>query len=276
MSKSQTKASDLTLFSALDSDKYEKFVLPFIFFPLASNEDVRVEVHLKNYDSFIESNAGGLQILEQQFGNRFAIHPLKGKYFNILPCGSTSRFFTEPIFRSKWTKISDIDLMHVENHLVNDFDELEKEKPSDTYFALKRGQHKKISGTLCVKTSEFYSSEWRQNLESYFQNVVEEDKLRKKTHPFDQPLYYHDEFVNYDLIIPVHGLPSSIEGKNVRPIQGIHISPNRPPYPEFEGCATWGITEERKKAIQGLMSSQAFSELLPHLAQEMNELLEKI
>lgn len=276
MTNSSSMERDLTLFSALDNAKYEKFVLPFIYFPLAANEDVKVEVHIKNLQSFQETYGEGLEILKNHFGSRFALHRLHGEYFDILPCGSTSRFFTKPIFQSKWTKISDIDLMHVENHVVNDFEELERLKPSDAYFALKRKQGDKISGTLCVKTKQFYTSDWKTHLQSYFKTIVAEDKLRKRKPPFNQPYYYHDEFVNYDLIVPIHGLPSVIEGIDVRPIQGIHISPNRPPYAEYEGCATWGITEERKEAILTLMSNDIFLELKPHLNDEMISLLERI
>ena len=41
----------LTLFSVIDNEKYEKFVIPFIFFPLITNDDVQVEIRVKNYSN---------------------------------------------------------------------------------------------------------------------------------------------------------------------------------------------------------------------------------
>ena len=45
---------ELTLFSVIDDKKYEKYVIPFIYFPLATNINVKVEVAVKNYSEFIK------------------------------------------------------------------------------------------------------------------------------------------------------------------------------------------------------------------------------
>ena len=270
--------SDLTLFSVIDNEKYEKFVIPFIFFPLASNYNVKVEVHVKSFSDFMLRYADALELLEMYFPKRFALHPLEGEYFNVVPCGSTARFFTKPFTTSKWTKISDIDIMHVEGNLVEDFDALERLAPSAPYFALQRQGKSKLSGTMCVKTQVFYSQQWERHVASYIQDVWENNKFRDKKPPFDEAQYYYDEFVNYDLVVPVHGLPEVINNHDVRPIQGIHISPNRPayPFPCQPDFPTWEITDERKKRTLDLMSTRMFKALSNFINSDMMNLLNQI
>ena len=87
--------------------------------------------------------------------------------------------------------------------------------------------------------------------------------------------------------MPVHGLPVKLERVNealetqsvdVRPIQGIHISPNRPPYatlanPNFPD---WEITPEKKQIIKELMSLRMFEALSPFIDEEMLNLFKMI
>tara|TARA_B110000902_G_scaffold222649_1_gene258957 strand:+ start:237 stop:1061 length:825 start_codon:yes stop_codon:yes gene_type:complete len=268
----------LTLFSVIDNEKYEKFVIPFIFFPLITNDDVQVEIRVKNYSNFLEKYKDALALLEAYFPKRYLIKPLQGYFFETLPCGSTARFYLIPELKSKWTKITDIDIMHIQKDLVKDFDELEKLSPESNYFALKRRESDKVSGTMCVKTEAFYSEEWKENLDNYMEQIRLQDKWVKKFPPFDAPHYYYDEFVNYDLVVPVHGLPITLEGVNVRPIQGIHISPNRPPYPTLANpnFPDWEITDEKKKRIQELMSLRMFEALSPFIDEEMINLFKMI
>jgi len=270
--------NDLTLFSVIDSEKYEKFVIPFIFFPLLTNENVRVEVRVKNCSKFLEKNADALALLEIYFPSRFLIKPLEGKFFEILPCGSTARFYLIPELKSKWTKITDIDIMHIQKDIVKDFDELEKLSPESTYFALKRNQSDKVSGTMCVKTEDFYTKEWSENLDNYMEQICTEDKWSKRLPPFDAPHYYYDEFVNYDLVVPVHGIPVKLENVDVRPIQGIHMSPNRPAYPTLANphFPDWEITDKRKKDIQEIMSLRMYKALSSFMGEEILNLFKMI
>ena len=270
--------NDLTLFSVIDNEKYEKFVIPFIFFPLLTNDNVKVEIRIKNINKFLIKYHDALELLDMYFPKRYLLLPLEGEYVNILPCGSTARFYLTPELKSKWTKICDIDIMHVQSNIVDEFEELEKLSPESTYFALKRNQSDKLSGTMCVKTESFYSEEWKENLACYMQEITTFDKWIKKIPPFDASHYYYDEFVNYDLVIPVHGLPVTIENVDVRPIQGIHMSPNRPPYktlanPHFPD---WEITDEKKVKIQDIMGLRMFKALCQFMDKEIINLFKMI
>jgi hypothetical protein len=270
--------NDLTLFSVIDNEKYEKFVIPFIFFPLITNDNVRVEIRIKNCSKFLVKNNNALGLLDMYFPKRYVILPLEGEYLDILPCGSTARFYLTPELKSYWTKITDIDIMHIQSHIVREFDELEKLSPESTYFALKRNQSDKLSGTMCVKTASFYSEEWKKHVDSYMKEITAQDKWSKKLPPFDAPHYYYDEFVNYDLVVPVHGLPVKLENVDVRPIQGIHMSPNRPAYktlanPHFPD---WEITPEKKNRIEEIMSYRMFKALAQFMDDEILALFNMI
>lgn len=270
--------NDLTLFSVIDNEKYEKFVIPFIFFPLITNDNVKVEIRIKNINKFLIKYYDALELLDMYFPKRYLLLPLEGEYVDIVPCGSTARFYLTPELKSKWTKICDIDIMHVQSNIIDDFEELERLSPESTYFALKRNQSDKLSGTMCVRTESFYTKEWKQHLASYMEKISELDKWVKKIPPFDAAHYYHDEFVNYDLVIPVHGLPVEIENADVRPIQGIHMSPNRPAYappwqPDFPD---WEITDEKKAKIQEIMGLRMFQALCQFMDEEIINLFKKI
>ncbi len=272
--------TELTLFSVIDKEDYEKFVIPFIFFPLVTNSDVKVEVLIKNYDSFITDNEDAISLLELWFPKRFLIRSLEGEYFNVIPCGSTARFYLQPQLKSKWTKITDVDIMHIEGGVVSEFERLEQEHPQNAYFALKRPESNKLSGTMCVKTDAFYTREWEYHVEQYIEDVWTNNKYTQKKPPFNEPHYYYDEFVNYDLVIPVHGLPEKVKQNDLamRPIQGIHMSLNRPAYappwqPDFPD---WGITPERKESMNQLRNTRQYEVLSRYFHESMNEMLNRI
>lgn len=277
---------ELTLFSVIDDKKYEKYVIPFIYFPLATNINVKVEVAVKNYSEFIKENADAIDLLEMWFPKQFAIHPIESEYWNVIPCGSTARFYMKPqSFRTTYTKITDIDIMHIDKNIVNHFLSLDLHFPhlsESPYLALKRKDASKLSGTMCVRTMEFYTKEWEEHVAKYMEDVWEYSKFSQKLPPFDQPHYYYDEYVNWDLVVPVHGKPDKRnEGFSddvIRPIQGVHISPNRPAYapkwqPDFPD---WGITEERKERMNEIRKTRQYQIISMMFTQEMRDLLDQI
>ena len=80
-----TNIQKLTLFSVIDNEKYEKFVIPFIFFPLITNDNVQVEIRVKNSKKFFEKYNDALALLDMYFPNRILIKPLEGSFFEVLP-----------------------------------------------------------------------------------------------------------------------------------------------------------------------------------------------
>ena len=63
-----------------------------------------------------------LELLGCTFPNDSLFTP-EGEYVNVVPW-VYCKIFCKPFTTSKWTKISDIDIMHVEGNLVEDFDAL--------------------------------------------------------------------------------------------------------------------------------------------------------
>ncbi len=276
--------NQLNLFSVIDNKiggRYSKFVLPFIAFPLLRKQNVVVEVRLSHADEFIEKNKQALAFMNERWPDKFLVAKIDTPHWNTLPCGSATRFIQKPKLEAKWTKICDVDIMHLDEGLFEHFESLERKYGEDkVYFALKRPELKKLSGTLCVKTRDFYTSAWEEHLNDYLQQIEREDKFRNKIPPFDQPHYYHTEYVNWDIVTPVHGEPFNAEGANeeIRPIQGIHISLNRPAYapPWQPDRPDWEITDERKKVWRALRETDDYNEVAKFFDLEMIELLDQI
>ena len=65
--------NDLTLFSVIDNEKYEKFVIPFIFFPLITNDNVKVEIRIKNINKFLIKYYDALELLDMYFPKRYLL-----------------------------------------------------------------------------------------------------------------------------------------------------------------------------------------------------------
>ncbi len=276
--------NQLNLFSVIDNkigDRYSKFVLPFIAFPLLRKQNIVVEVRMSHADEFIENNKEALAFMNERWPDKFLVAKIDTSSWNTLPCGSATRFIQKPKLEAKWTKICDVDIMHLDDGLYEHFEALEQKYGSDkVYFALKRPALKKLSGTLCVKTRDFYTEEWQTHLDKYIAQIQKHDKWNKKTPPFDQPHYYHTEYVNWDIVTPVHGEPFNAEGANeeIRPIQGIHISLNRPAYapPWQPDRPDWEITDERKKVWRALRETDDYNEVAKFFDLEMIELLDQI
>lgn len=267
----------LTLFSCVSYAKYEMFVVPFIYFALESNPDVQIEIHLGNPERFENDYGDAIKILSEKYPDRFIIQPLKNEYTGVIPDAATARYYTVPTLKNKWTKITDIDIFHVEEGASKYFDALEKRWPEATYFALQRGMLKKLSGTFCVKTKEFYSEAWLTNRKNYMADIVKHNKFHGKKPPFDIANNHYDEWVNYDLVIPVHGGPVQSEEINVRPLQGIHISLNREPYrTEHYQAPCWGITPEYKTAIYKFIDTPFWGELKKYIHPDMTAMIARI
>lgn len=267
----------LTLFSCVGYSKYEKFVIPFIYFALESNSDVQIEVLLGNHKRFFSDYGEAVKILSEKYGERFILKPLKGEYTGVIPDNATARYYMVPTLKNKWTKITDIDIFHVEKDISQDFERLEAMWPDAKYFALQRGQLNKLSGTYCVKTNEFYSEAWMQNRAKYMEDIVKHNKFHGKKPPFDIGNNHYNEWVNFDLVVPVHGGPVRSSEIEVRPIQGIHLSPNRQPYrTEKYQAPCWGITPERKAAIDELMGKPFWDKIEQYIHPDMTAMIARI
>ena len=254
--------TDLTIFTAVDSQRYEKFICPFIFFPLHLNDNVQVEVHVWNAEDYIFRHGSQVALLETKFKGRFVIKEIDRKHWAAVPSASAYRFYAEPTLKSKWTKISDVDIMHIDEDPAGHFERLESEFGKDIpYFALQRSHKPQLSGTYCVKTNDFYTDAWRKNRDEVMSHYKETDAFALKLGPFEVPVAF-DEYVNWGLVTPVHGEPFKSKGneERIRPIQGIHMSLNRPPYPYpwQPDRPAWDITDERKKKWEQFKASEDY------------------
>lgn len=229
---------ELLLYYMCD-ENYDYFIPLFCYFANWSNPEAKIEIHTPDIEQF--------ELLTRLYDVEF--FPLeKGlKSINML------RFITEPKRKATYTYIGDIDILLLNNvmwahqHLVSN------EVPVCN---LKRANSERATGLQFVKT------------DPYFKDTR---KLREGLAEWMYP-YYNDENMLYKLIDGVYGIGilTELNTEMIRPILGIHCSPNRTP----EGDPGWGLvpsSTRRLKAVELLARAEfkPIEEMLDPKAQKI-------
>ena len=127
------------------------------------------------------------------------------KINNHIP--NTYRFFEVPTIQSKYTYISDIDVMYLEEIL---YKYLDKWPPHLPYSNILRPKDNcKLTGIVMVKNDKYYTDEFKKCQKKYY----------------DMNYNENDEIILCKMCKEIHGLPDY--SFRYRPIYGIHFSPNR-------------------------------------------------
>jgi hypothetical protein len=182
---------------------YEDFLIPFTFFCLLFNKNSHVEIIVLDPNNFKKKYSREIESIKE-INNNFLIRKPNYKLNNHIP--NTYRFFEVPTVQSKYTYISDIDIMYMEIILPNYLKTWPQNLP---YHNKVRPDTERLTGVIMVKNDEYYTDEFKQCQEKYY-------KKNKNL---------NDEYVLYHMCNEIHGLPDN--SFNYRPIFGIHFSPNR-------------------------------------------------
>ena len=121
---------------------------------------------------------------------------------------NTYRFFEKPVIDSTYTYITDIDIMFLEDNIVNKYKSF---WPSGLPYnnILRYKDSVRLTGIHMIKTKEYFTKEFINVQKKRYENDSNEN----------------DEVVLGQMCKKVFGLPDF--SHRVRPIYGIHFSPNR-------------------------------------------------
>lgn len=183
---------------------YEDFLIPFTFFSLHFNKKSHVEIIVLEPDNFKKRYEKEINSIKE-FNDNFLIRKPQYPLNNNIP--NTYRFFESPTVPSKYTYISDIDIMFLEEILPNYI----KYWPDKVPFSnVIREQHScRLTGVMMVMNDRYYTNEFKECQERFYS---------KNTNG-------NDEVILGEMCKEIHGLPDITF--RYRPILGIHFSPNR-------------------------------------------------
>lgn len=183
---------------------YEDFLIPFTFFCLFFNKNSHVEIIVLDPDNFKKKYEKEIESIKA-FNHNFLIRKSQYKLNNNIP--NTYRFFESPTVPSKYTYISDIDIMFLEeilpNYIINWPDNL----PYNNI--IRETDRRRLTGVMMIINDRYYTREFKRCQEKYYSKNTNEN----------------DEVILSKLCKEIHGLPDMTF--RYRPILGIHFSPNR-------------------------------------------------
>lgn len=193
--------SDLTFLTACDK-KYLNFIEPYVYFADLSNPGCHFEIFVPD-KSEVKTNNPNVT-------------------FNNLPNGHSDvlRYIVEPTKPTRYTYITDIDILHTE--LVQPFHINFIEKTGNTFSNVKRtNKNERMSGLHFVETDKWYK---------------DTEKARGDASKTGQ-----DEHTLYKIIKQAY--PNAILSESLmnRPVHGIHCSVGRTIY-DIPG---WEVTSQR-------------------------------
>lgn len=192
---------------------YEDFLIPFTFFCLLFNKNSHVEIIVLNPDNFKKKYKKEINAI-REINDNFLIRKPQYKQNNHIP--NTYRFFEVPVVQSKYTYISDIDIMYLEDILCNYLNNWPLSKLCSDNLSylpynniLRQSDNSRLTGVMMVENDKYYTSSFKICQKKYY----------------DMNIKINDEIVLCKMCEEVHGLPCNTF--EYRPIYGIHFSPNR-------------------------------------------------
>jgi hypothetical protein len=196
------------LASAYDDNKnytYSNFLIPFAFFALLTNKNSHVELIVENINDFNKKYKNEINML-MKFNNNFLIRCPTFKRNKHIP--NTYRFFEKPHVDSEYTYISDIDIMFLETEIVDKYKLFWPDNlPYNNILRLEDSV--RLTGVHMIRTKDYFTEEFIKFQQKRYKNDSNEN----------------DEVVLGEMCKKVFGLPDF--SHRVRPIYGIHFSPNR-------------------------------------------------
>lgn len=221
---------ELLLYYMCD-EKYDYFIPLFCYFASLSNPEAKIEIHTPDIEQF--------QFLTELYDVKFHSIEKGLKSVNML------RFLTEPELKLPYTYIGDIDVLLLDNILLAQRDTVNNQIPVNNI--VRPGDKKRMSGLQFVKT------------DPYFKDVRKLQKvLKEKFYP-----NYNDEKVLYKLVDEIYGVDilTKLNPQQLRPVFGIHCSPNRKILRTVPNIPGWEVEGGQAERAVKLMARNEFKEI---------------
>lgn len=224
---------------------YKEFIPLFILSNLYHNEEVSVEIGVDETTSNLSKS---LDILNLKYKNKFLVrkvtfnrHFVNGELFNFFP--NTVRFFTPPVFKSKYVYISDVDIINLQSDICS-IHVKNMEKTKLPYSNIVRPTKNRLSGLHFTPYENYYP-------------IPEFNDLIKKG-------VIGDENFLYELVKKRY--PNFNYEETYRPVHGIHVSLNRTPV----GKLGWGMSGWKNQWVK-FRNSDIFLEIEPTLTEMIKD-----
>jgi hypothetical protein len=224
------------LFFTCANQKYEHFVIPWMYSILRSNKNSLVEVGVENEAAFMRDNHAAYSLLQSWFGKeRVCIR--QAEFNERLP--NTVRFVEEPRLRADYVYIGDVDIFILDEdvaaqHLRN------ASSLGLPYSNMVRSGTKRLTGLHFSEFSAYYPIPSLSDLDVARMN---------------------DEQVLYEIVLRKLG---KMTAGGFRPVHGIHFSPNRD-VGQADGIPGWGVTEEYARKFHDMTQEDRWRALKPWL-----------
>jgi hypothetical protein len=238
-------------------DKYYKDYVPiFILSNLYHNDSCFVEIGVDNmnYEPIQES----LKILETMYPNRFLVREVNFNTVNVdgiqrAISGNTVRFITEPVTKSEYVYISDVDIVV----LQKDITKIHIKNMQKTGLGYSNVVRPLVPGKMPRMTGLHFTPYLNYYPIPNYSNICSNNMLI-----YDEPFLY--ELVK-------KRFPDFKYEESFRPVHGIHISPNREPF----GTPGWGIKNYIKE-WKAFRQTNEFTTLEPTLTNLVKDSIDVI
>lgn len=235
--------TNLNIFTCCN-EKYADFIPTFILSNLYHVDDSFVEVCLDssttNAETFIP------KCLYEFYPERFLVRNIDSKGIGAL---GTVRFFTTPIVKTEWVYISDVDIINMTTDIVG----VHKKIMSDAnipYSNMIRENSLRLTGLHFTHWDNYYPIQNYSDIASYAKQ---------------------DEEFLYQLM--AKRFPNVDNKNKVRPVHGIHASPNRDPY---STKIDWGVLGIWKDKWETFSNSYEFKVLYQSLSDRLKYVVDVI
>jgi hypothetical protein len=216
---------------------YEPFALPHIVSALQHNDDVAVEVCVEQPDRYAKENKTALSLITEFFPDRMLIRG--GNFKGMVP--NSVRFLEQPELQSKYTYISDIDILILQENITT-IHVKHMKKTDLPYSNVLRPGSERLTGLHFTKTTAHYPLAIPDNLD----------------------LKGNDERILYRLVVS-KGLPLPDPEDRFRPMHGYHLSLNRVPL-AGPNRLDWRLSPGFLDTYLSLVDSPVWKEVSPYLS----------
>ena len=215
------------------NEKYFKFIAPFVFSSLHAEPDSTVEIFVSDLELYRREYTKSLNFLSKMYSDRFKLTQVD--FNNILP--NTVRFINAPSRKTDYVYIVDIDIFWTESNIFRRLLDIAEESGQD-FANIVRPDTSRLSGLHFAKWESMYPIP-----------CLDDINLRSS----------NDEAVLFKIVTRKIGVEPRRD-LTLRPVWGIHMSPNRPMVPTPDRKLSWGINPVRAKQFLTIVLCSKWSE----------------
>lgn len=237
------------LFLTCANNKYEMFVIPFLFSVFATQDDSYIEIFLESKKDFLAKHGKGVEIIKNNMSENFV---LTEQDFS-LSIPNSVRFLNQPETKADYVYISDIDIFYTDTNIIDIHLSAMKENHQDFSNIIRPGTPR-LTGLHFTKWDAMYP--------------IPKSKRGKRDRR-------NDELILNELVTEKTGKPPR-KDLTFRPVHGIHTSPNRTIAGNGPRKPSWGINEQKAKRWPMLIQHPVWKSLIPHLDENYKVIVEQI